>query len=82
MSNVEAIHRFPDRLAIRVPAGLPAAVEAAARYRLTSPSEWARRALLAALRADGLHLDEDGQVRNRARGTTRDREPTTAPKES
>jgi hypothetical protein len=60
MSNVEAVHRFPQRLAIRVPAGLPAAVEAAARRQFTSPSEWARRALLDALRSDGVHIGRPG----------------------
>jgi hypothetical protein len=81
MSNV-AIHRFPQRLAIRVPAGLPAAVEAAARRQFTSPSEWARRALLDALRSDGVHIGAAGRVGNRARGTAMGREPTAAPKES
>jgi hypothetical protein len=63
MANTEIAHRFPQRLAIRVPAGLPAAVEAAARRQLTSPSEWARRALLQALQADGVRIGVDGRVR-------------------
>jgi hypothetical protein len=54
-------HRFPQRIAVRVPAGLLEAVETAARRRFTSPSEWTRQALLRSLAGDGVHLD-DGRV--------------------
>ena len=53
--------RFPERLRLRTPAGLHAAVEAAARQRHTSPSEWARQAILRSLEAEGLCL-KDGRV--------------------
>jgi hypothetical protein len=62
MPIIDPQHRFPQRLAVRVPAGLPQAVEAAARLQFTSPSEWARRALLHALQADGVRLGADGRV--------------------
>lgn len=63
MPDIEtSVHRFPQRMALRVPAGLPRAVEAAARLQFTSPSEWARRALLHALQADGVCLGADGRV--------------------
>ena len=55
--------RFPQRMRLRVPQGLPAAVEAAARQRHTSASEWARQAILRGLEADGLHLEPDGRIR-------------------
>jgi hypothetical protein len=55
-------HRFSQRLVTRVPAGLPAAIEIAARRALTAPAEWTRRALIGALAADGVHLDADGRI--------------------
>ena len=48
--------RFPDRLRLRVPRGLPAAVDAVAERRHTSPSEWMRQALLRALEQEGVRL--------------------------
>jgi len=48
--------RFPDRLRLRVPRGLSAAVELAAGRHHTSPSEWARQALLRGLEDEGLRL--------------------------
>ena len=53
--------RFPDRMRLRAPKGLPAAIEIAARRHHTSPSEWARQTLLRGLEAEGLRL-EDGRV--------------------
>ena len=53
---------LPDRLTLRVPLGLPQAVEAAARSQLTSSPEYVRRALLQALRGDGVHLGADGEI--------------------
>jgi hypothetical protein len=54
--------RYPARLTLRAPIGLPQAIEAAARSQMTSPSEYVRRALLRALNADGVHLDADGRI--------------------
>ena len=54
--------RFPDAIRVRVPLGLPDAIEAAARRGHTTASEWTRRALLRVLRDDGLHLLADGGV--------------------
>ena len=55
-----AVH-FPDRLRLRGPRGLRAAIEMAADAHNTTPCEWSRRALLQGLQADGLHL-RDGQI--------------------
>jgi len=63
-------HRYPQRLAVRVPMGLPQAVEAAARLQFTSPSEWARRALLDALQVNGVRLGADGRVESCISGPT------------
>jgi hypothetical protein len=60
--TAESIIRFPQRLRLRVPQGLPEAVEAAARQRHTSPSEWARQAILRGLEAEGLELI-DGRIK-------------------
>jgi hypothetical protein len=57
-----SVHRFPQRLAFRAPAGLPQAIEAAARQRHTNPSEWTRQAVLRALEADGVRLSTDSRV--------------------
>jgi hypothetical protein len=61
-----SIARFPSRLTLRTQAGLPQALEAAARHDLTSPSEFARRALVAACRAQGIALLPDGRIEPRA----------------
>ena len=60
MQSGVAIH-FPDRLRLRGPRGLRAAIERAAAASNTTPSEWSRRALLQGLQADGLRL-RDGQI--------------------
>ena len=52
-------HRYPRRVTLRVPVGLPDALEAAARQQLTSPAEYCRRALIQALRADGVRIEND-----------------------
>jgi hypothetical protein len=49
---------FPDSLRLRVPRGMPAAVQQAAKQRHTTPAEWARQALLRGLEADGVQLRE------------------------
>jgi hypothetical protein len=54
--------RFPQRITLRCPPGLPAALQIAARQALTTPSEYLRRALLQAMRADGVHLDAEGRI--------------------
>jgi hypothetical protein len=56
------ISHYPDRLTLRVPLGLPQAIEAAARRQLTSPPEYIRRVLLQALKGDGVHLGADGRI--------------------
>jgi hypothetical protein len=45
--------RFPVRIEIRAPQMLSSALEHAAHRSMTSVSEYARRAVLAALRRDG-----------------------------
>jgi hypothetical protein len=60
-----SITRFPSRLCLRTPAGLSEAVEAAARHDLTTPAEFARRALVAACRAQGIELCADGRIDGR-----------------
>lgn len=62
MSNLESVHRYPQRVAFRVPAGLPKAVEAAAARQFLSPSAWIRLALLRQLQTEGVHLRTDGRV--------------------
>jgi hypothetical protein len=47
---------------VLVSAGVPAAIELAARRGLTTPAEWARRALLNALEGAGVHLSADGRI--------------------
>ena len=66
------VHRhyyYPARIALRVPAEMQEAVTVAARLQLTSPSEYLRRAVLAALKTDGLRLGAEpaSPVRRRAR---------------
>ena len=55
---MQAVSYYPDKLRLRVPRGLPAALELAARQRNTSPAEWARQALLRGLAADGVRLND------------------------
>ncbi len=54
--------RFPTRLVVRAPVGLHAAIAAAARLNLQSSAEWTRRAILHALRAEGVRLTPDGNI--------------------
>jgi hypothetical protein len=61
-ADIASNRRYPQIVRARVPAGLPAAIEIAARVQLTSPAEYLRRALLAALEADGVRLDADGRI--------------------
>jgi 4-aminobutyrate aminotransferase-like enzyme len=55
-TTTDTITRFPERLCLRTPRGLMAAVELAAERRHTSPSEWARQAIPRALMQDGIQL--------------------------
>lgn len=54
--SAESNVRFPSRLAIRCPRDLPKALELVASRDNTGPAEWARRALLKALEAEGIRL--------------------------
>jgi hypothetical protein len=60
MADTQPI-RFPDRFRLRVPRGLPGAIELAALRHHTSPSEWARQVLLRGLEAEGVRL-RDGRA--------------------
>jgi hypothetical protein len=53
---------YPARMALRIPAEMQEAVTVAARMQFTSPSEYLRRAVLLALRTDGVRLGADGRV--------------------
>jgi len=52
----EPIVHFPDSMRLRVPRGLPAAVQLAAKQRHTTAAEWARQTLLRGLEAEGVRL--------------------------
>jgi hypothetical protein len=52
---------FPHSLRLRVPQGLPEALQLAARARHTTASEYARQALLRGLESDGVRL-RDGHA--------------------
>lgn len=62
IAESKAVSRFPARMEVRVPTALRDAVEIAAERQNTKSAEWARRALMAALEAEGIrlrgHLDE------------------------
>ena len=60
--------RFPEALRLRVPRGLPAAVEAAARRNHTTAPEWVRQVLLRHLELEGLRLNSDGRVETAVNG--------------
>ena len=49
---------FPDSMRLRVPRGLPAAVQLAAKQRYTTPAEWMRQAILRSLEAEGVQLSD------------------------
>lgn len=56
------IRRYSQMLRVRVQAGVPQAVEIAARARLQAPAEWVRSSLLDALTKAGVHLDAEGRI--------------------
>jgi hypothetical protein len=58
--SASTVH-YPDKLRLRVPAGLPDALRRAARLNHTSSSEWARQTLLRGLAAQGVSLSEVAQ---------------------
>jgi len=49
---------FPTSLHLRVPHGLPEAVQQAAKQRHQTPAEWLRQTLLRGLEAEGVKLSE------------------------
>ncbi len=57
MQSASTVH-FPDKLRLRVPRGLPAALRLAAQHHHTTPSEWARQTLLRGLAAEGVPLGD------------------------
>ena len=56
-SEPPATVHYPEHLHLRVPRGLGAAAALAASAEDCRPSEYLRRVILAALRADGVKLD-------------------------
>jgi hypothetical protein len=54
--------RYQEKMSLRAPRGLAAAIERAAAQRHTGPSEWARQALLRSLEQDGVTLTPDGRI--------------------
>ena len=57
MQSVAIVH-FPDKLRLRVPRGLPAALRIAATQRHATPAEWVRQTLLRGLAAESVLLSE------------------------
>jgi hypothetical protein len=51
-----AVTRYPEELRLRLPRGMPEALSLAAGQHHTTPTEWARQALLRSLQADGVSL--------------------------
>jgi hypothetical protein len=54
--------RLPEALRLRTPRGLSAAISTAAKRHHLSAAEWARQALLRGLLAEGLRLQDGGQL--------------------
>ena len=52
-SATMAVH-YPEKMRLRLPRGMPEALALAAEHHHTTPSEWARQALLRSLQADGV----------------------------
>jgi hypothetical protein len=62
--QASTIH-FPSSLRLRVPRGLPEALQIAARQRHTTPAEWVRQTLLRGLAEEGVRLADqahDGRL--------------------
>jgi hypothetical protein len=60
-ANMAAVTRYPEELRLRLPRGMPEALSLAAGQHLTTPTEWARQALLRSLAAEGVSI-RDGQA--------------------
>lgn len=56
IAESKSVSRFPARMEVRVPIALRQAVEIAAERQNTRAAEWARRALLTALEAEGIKI--------------------------
>jgi predicted HicB family RNase H-like nuclease len=56
IAEPKSVSRFPARMEMRVPTALRDAVEIAAERQNTKAAEWARRALMSALEAEGIRL--------------------------
>jgi hypothetical protein len=82
MQAPQAQVRFPSLIKFRAPTELRDAIDVAARRVHTTASEWTRRALFDALRGDGVHVEANGHVRNRAKRLASGREPAAAPEDS
>jgi hypothetical protein len=52
-----AVH-YPEKMRLRLPRGMPEALALAAGQHHTTPTEWARQALLRSLQADGVSIRE------------------------
>jgi hypothetical protein len=55
-ANMAAVTRYPEELRLRLPRGMPEALSLAAGQHLTTPTEWARQALLRSLQAEGIRI--------------------------
>ena len=51
-----AVTRYPEEFRLRLPRGMPDALALAAGQHHTTPTEWARQALLRSLAAEGVSL--------------------------
>ena len=51
-----AVTRYPEELRLRLPRGRPEALSLAAGQHHTTPTEWARQALLRSLQAEGISI--------------------------
>ena len=51
-----AVTRYPEELRLRLPRGMPEALSLAAGQHHTTPTEWARQALLRGLQAEGVSI--------------------------
>jgi hypothetical protein len=64
MEHARQVH-LPDKMRVRVPKGLPAAVQAAASREFTTPSDFVRRAIVQAVKTAGVELRADGRIESR-----------------
>lgn len=54
---------FAETVQFRAPSGFTDAIRSAAARHFTSPSEWARQRILAALKADGIRVPSGDEER-------------------